>query len=380
MAMAGRRTEPNPGTICGASRTRYGVPGSELTTFGLGGVVSTLVEVDSIGELSATIRGIEAGCCNSEASSSSVVLNSKPRWRLLGAGSNLIISDSGVSEPVLKLGRGFFSGIYLGQDCSEIKDLEGVDFSPIGRAGGDLTMAAASGVEMSSLEILDRARLLPEELSVIALGGCSLMSLSRHFSQLGYSGLEFGAGIPALLGGAVFMNAGAHGHSISETVRRVWLVERSGAVALLSRDEIRFGYRSSGITGVVVAAELSLVRRNPADVMAERTRCLEYRKRTQPLTFPSAGSLFRNPSEQDTEKLQVVLQGKRVTTAAELLELCGLKGVRRGGVGFSEQHANWLVRLDSAARSADAVTLIEEGRRRVFERFGVSLFPEVVIW
>lgn len=298
--------------------TRKSTHASKVTTFGVGGPISQFYEPDSFEELVVLLQRIE---------------ESGERALFLGNGSNLIVRDEGIHVPVLRLGRTFGS-FYLAR-----REDRGDEGFPV-----KLTSQSAP--------------------HVFAFASMSLMSLSRQTAALGLSGLEFAAGIPGSVGGAVRMNAGAHGEEIGKVVSEVYSLTRSGR--LVVRENVSFSYRSTDIPEdeLIVGTLFTLSPGDARAITARRTECLDYRKRTQPLTLPSAGSVFRNGSRP----------------AGELLEKSGLKGFRRGGVMFSELHANWLVRVEEHASAEDALALIELGSERVFENFGEKLIPEIVCW
>jgi len=194
------------------------------------------------------------------------------------------------------------------------------------------------------------------------------MSVARKLSGEGLAGLEFAAGIPASVGGAVWMNAGAHGAEIGERVVRVRGVLADGQVYEWSRNELPWSYRSSGLpTGsIVTAVEVRLTageRDRIAKLCADN---LAHRRATQPLSLPSAGSVFKNPAP--------------TTPAGLLLERAGVKGLWSGGAQVSELHANWIVNPEKKARAADVRNLIAECMKRAEENSGVRLQPEVRMW
>lgn len=309
-------------------RLSENVPARDLTTFGLGGNVRWLIEPKSMSSLSTLLQTLET--------------NLIP-WRVIGAGSNVVIRDNGCRDVVLRLGKEF-QGIYVSDNEDE-----------------DLT----SWTEELSPESVDPR---DEVRHVFVLAGTSLMGLSRKTTDLGLSGLEFSAGIPASVGGSVRMNAGAHGASISDVVEKILVMDEHGMVKVLNRSDMGFSYRKTSLerSSIILGALFRLTVKPAGEIVAERLRCLEYRKRTQPLRLPSSGSVFKNPA-----------QGK---TAAELLEGVGVKGLSCGGVSYSSLHANWLVKTDESATASDAISLIKLGKEKVSEKFGVDLESEIVIW
>lgn len=287
---------------------RRDVPGSDLTTFAIGGALSFLVEPQDLGQL------LEI---------SKFLASTGLPWKILGAGSNLLISDQGVKAVVIKLGKGFRS------------------VSPGDQVG-------AGGL--------------------IEVGGAvSLMTLSRSMSEQGFSGLEFAGGIPASIGGAVFMNAGAHGGEVGSVLREVAFVI-DGEHHRISARSLPFSYRHSGLDprAIITSATFELVPGDREKIVAHRAACLRERKLRQPLTSPSAGSVFRNPSPD--------------APAGRLIESCGLKGRQLGGAQISEMHGNWIVNPQRSASSKDVQELISLCIQTVNQAHGVTLRPEVVSW
>lgn len=328
--------------LCNLGRVRLNVPAEQVTTFGLGGALKTVIEPGSLEGLAGVLH----------------LLNQEGRrFRLLGAGSNLIIDDAGIDEPVIALGKPF--GGWLAS-----------------REPADLTTALPGLLDGSTKPVQETFVCNSSGSCLILAGaGASLMSLSRLTAAQGLSGLEFAAGIPASVGGAVLMNAGAHGGAIGDIVRRIAVLTPAGRLEIRRRADLPFSYRHSGLTEgqVVIAAEFELQSGDPAEIQQRRSSCLEFRKRTQPLSLPSAGSVFRNPAGEGAQKPRA---------AAELLEELGFKGRAIGAVGFSELHVNWLVKLpsDKPARAAAAAELIRQAQQSVAEHFAVELKPEIVFW
>lgn len=234
---------------------------------------------------------------------------------VLGRGSNLLISDGGFRGLVMLMGQG-----------------------------------------------LSAARF--DENFLSAQAGAPLPLLAKRTGELGLTGLEFAAGIPGSLGGAIRMNAGAKDGAMAEIVRDVTSVGPDGSVRLHRREEIDFGYRHSGFQHsgeIVVGATLVLDEDRPELVQQRIQENLDYRTRTQPLALPSAGSVFRNPPGD---------------TAGRLLDRAGCKGDRIGGAEVSPMHANWIVNRGEATAS-DIRQLIRQCRRKVMDAFGVDLVLEL---
>ena len=197
--------------------------------------------------------------------------------------------------------------------------------------------------------------------------GAALPGVANLAAQSGLAGLEFGAGIPGTVGGAVIMNAGWHEFEIANVVERVSYLEPDGTIATYASASCGFGYRKSvfrGRSGVVLAATLTLQQDDPEAVKARLDSFAASRKANQPTELPSCGSVFLKPAGD---------------FAGRLIELAGLKGLRVGDIQVSPKHANFFVNLGRGT-SADVLTLVERVEREVFERFGVRLVREFDIW
>ena len=198
---------------------------------------------------------------------------------------------------------------------------------------------------------------------VCAQAGAMLSELARTAAESGLTGLECLSGIPGTVGGGVYMNCGAYGGQIADTVKNVTVL-LNGEIEYLSREEMDFAYRHSRAmaeNALVLGAEFEL-RPGDRDTILETMRGLNARRREkQPLEYPSAGSFFKRPEGY---------------FAGALIEQAGLKGLSAGGAQVSEKHAGFLINRGGAT-AADFVSLAREVRRRVLERFGVILEPEV---
>lgn len=201
--------------------------------------------------------------------------------------------------------------------------------------------------------------------AISADAGASLAALLAYAMDRGLTGLEFAAGIPGSVGGAVVMNAGTAEGEIGDAVESIALLAPGGAIITRGREEMGFGYRVSGVPErhVVLGAVVAL-RRDDPDAIRKRVRSLQdQRRQRQPWGQPNAGSVFKNPSDR---------------SAGRLIETAGLKGKRVGDAQVSEKHANFIVNL-GAATAADVVTLIEQVRQQVLDAHGVMLEPEIRI-
>ncbi len=201
------------------------------------------------------------------------------------------------------------------------------------------------------------------ETCLRAEAGASCARVARLGAREGLVGLEFLAGIPGTMGGALAMNAGAFGGETWKSVTAVETVDRWGQVRRRRPDEFRIGYRQvQGTSGEWFLA--AYLEAEPGDVQAGQRRIrqlLELRAASQPIGLPSCGSVFRNP------------KGKH---AARLIEAAGMKGVRIGGAQVSEKHANFIINTGGAT-AADIEQLIERVQQRVEQESGIRLETEV---
>ncbi|EGB14854.1 UDP-N-acetylenolpyruvoylglucosamine reductase [Pseudodesulfovibrio mercurii] len=198
--------------------------------------------------------------------------------------------------------------------------------------------------------------------------GVRLPGLLGWAEKAGFSGLEGLTGIPGSVGGAVAMNAGSYGVEFGDLITRVRVWTPSGGLAWLDRNQCIFDYRHFSPVKrpgkcLVWEVELALRESEPKAVRAAMRDVYRKKKATQPVTARSAGCVFRNPPDK---------------SAGKLLDKAGMKGVRLGHMAFSDVHANFLVNLGGGI-AADALELMDMGRRRVEEQFGITLEPEVIV-
>jgi UDP-N-acetylenolpyruvoylglucosamine reductase len=237
---------------------------------------------------------------------------------VVGSGSNLLVADEGFRGLVLKL-------------------------------GGELAAIARDG---------DR---------LLCGGGARLPKASAFAAGEGLSGLEFGVNIPGTVGGAVKMNANAYGGDLSRVLESVEVATPEGTERRVP-DDLGFAYRSSnlGEREIVARAVFKLSPAAPEAVKATLAEMRRKRREAQPSGIKTFGSTFKNPDDPRAE-------GR---SAGVLLDESGCRGMEVGGARFSDKHANF-VENGGEATTADVVALMAEGRRRVHERFGVTLEPEV---
>lgn len=258
--------------------------------------------------------------------------DSRDELRLLGEGANLLVDDEGVDGIVALLDRPAFTGVDMDADSGRV------------RVGA----------------------------------GASLQKLIGLTVRAGLAGIEGLAGVPATVGGAVVMNAGGTFGEIADVVLSVELIERGGALVTRAREDVEFSYRHSGLEGtVIIGAELQLERADPELLRSRWKQVMASKARTQPLAERSGGCAFRNPTLPHSIE-GVGERGERVS-AGRLIDLAGCKGLSRGSASVSDIHANFIL-ARRGGRARDVIELMDEVRRRVEDRFGVSLQNEVVIW
>ncbi len=200
-------------------------------------------------------------------------------------------------------------------------------------------------------------------------GGARLPQAAARAARAGLSGLEFGVNIPGTVGGAVRMNANAYGGDLARVLEWAEVVTPAGAHRR-EPSELGFAYRRSnlGPGEVVSRASFALSPAPPAEVKATLAAMRDARRAAQPSGIKTFGSTFKNPEDPAAE-------GR---SAGVLLDEAGCRGLTVGGARFSEKHANFVENMGEAT-TADVIALMGEGRRRVRERFGVELEPEVQI-
>ncbi len=273
-------------------------PLAPFTTFRIGGNAKIFVEPESVDDIIQV---------------QTFVKKHNLPFFILGNGSNVLISDEGWNGVVVNLEDGFTSLEY-----------------------SDDIIYVGAGVKMA-----------------IFVDYC--IKNQRK-------GVEMLAGIPATLGGAVWMNAGCYGGEIADTITEVELV-RNGKHVWLPKEECDFRYRHSGFgkDDIVIGAKFKMTKGNPPELREIKLKHLKHRNEVQPVNMPNCGSVFKNPKPR---------------FSAELIESVGLKGTKIGGAQISTKHANFITNLESAS-AEDVIALINLERKIVFDETGIILEPEV---
>ena len=206
-----------------------------------------------------------------------------------------------------------------------------------------------------------------DETHIQVMAGVTMSCAAVFAANLGLAGMEFAHGIPGTVGGGVYMNAGAYGGEISDICESVQVMDYSGEVKTLSRDQMDFSYRHSCLEGqnaVVVSAVFELIPGSSDEIRSKMKDFQQRRMASQPLDLPSAGSAFKRPSGG---------------YAAALIDQAGLKGYRIGGAAISEKHAGFAVNLGGAT-AADVKALLTQVSETVYNSTGILLEPEIRIW
>jgi len=286
------------------------------------------------------------------------------RLRVLGMGTNLLVADEGVEAVVIHTGALRWMK-WEDPDAVSAKTLNGAAGvrALAGADDADDANDADAGVALSAGD-LDDTRV---GVTVSAGAGLPLGVLVEEATQRGLGGLEFAAGIPGSFGGALIMNAGAFGGQISDVLESVRLARPDGSIETLMKRDLNYGYRDSGLGKageIILGGTLRLVPRDRESVRARARENLALRAARQPLEYPSAGSVFKNPTGEG---------------AGRFIDRSGLKGTRIGDALISEKHANFIVNLGRAT-AKDVKSLMELSVREVRERFGVILESEITYW
>ena len=276
---------------------------SRHTTFRVGGCADVFVTPRNTGEAADIVR---------------LLLAQNETFTVIGNGSNILVSDKGYRGCIVCMGHG--------TDHINVN--------------GQAITAGAGAI-----------------LSKVAAAAC----------ENGLAGLEFASGIPGSVGGAMVMNAGAYGGEIKDVTTSVTMLDtKTGKTVMFSKDEMRFGYRTSVVKEypyIVLEASFSLSGDDRNAIKARMEELAVKRREKQPLEYPSAGSTFKRP--------EGYFAGKHIEDA-------GLKGYTAGGAMVSEKHSGFVINR-GGAKAADVLEVIRTVRRTVNEKFNVMLEPEVVI-
>ena len=248
------------------------------------------------------------------------VKDSGMRYRFLGNGTNVIVSDRGLDAALIRITR------MKHVRYAKTKDGAVVDVS----------------------------------------GGVSLRAFIKDLAEKGLSGLEKLYWIPGTVGGGIKMNAGSFGQSISDTLEEISVIDEKGSLSRIKKGQFRFEYRVSPVNpeDCVVSARFALKNRSKKKILQDMDYVYNERKKRHPMDYPSAGSIFKSVNNEPAWKF---------------IEKAGLKGYSIGGACVSEKHANFIVNL-GYAKAQDIQDLIEKVKKEVYEKMGVTLAEEVELW
>lgn len=238
-----------------------------------------------------------------------------------------------------------------------------VSYSFIGN--GSNLLVGDKGIRGVVIEMTDpMGNIEVDGTKITAQAGAMLSKIANTAASNGLGGMEFAAGIPGSVGGAVVMNAGAYGGEMKDIIERVYVLDENGVQLELDRDALDLGYRHSCIPEkkyIVTKVVLELVPRNEAEIRSEMKELNEKRAEKQPLQYPSAGSTFKRP--------EGYFAGKLIMDA-------GLRGYQVGGAQVSEKHCGFVINKGDAT-AADICQLMRDVSDKVQAQFGVVLEPEV---
>ncbi|MCW6038233.1 UDP-N-acetylmuramate dehydrogenase [Spirulina subsalsa FACHB-351] len=299
----GKSFHPSPVSLKGTDCiVRPDVPLAPLTSFRVGGPAEWYVAPRTLEDLQLSVAWADQ--------------QSLPAT-VLGAGSNLLVSDRGIPGLVI------------------------------------------------STRHLRHNNLHPDNGQIIAGAGEPIARLAWKAAKRGWQGLEWAVGIPGTIGGCVVMNAGAHQKAIADCLTDVLVLNPDGSLNLLTPEDLQFSYRTSILQGdrkLVLQATLQLTPGGDrAEIMAQTTHNLHQRKETQPYHLPSCGSVFRNPYPH---------------SAGWLIEQLGLKGYQVGGAQVAHRHANFILNCGDATAS-DILNVIHHVQEKVEQHWSLLLHPEV---
>lgn len=238
-----------------------------------------------------------------------------------------------------------------------------VSYSFIGN--GSNLLVGDKGIRGVVIEMTDpMGNIEVDGTKITAQAGAMFSKIANTAASNGLGGMEFAAGIPGSVGGAVVMNAGAYGREMKDIIEKVYVLDENGAQLELDRDALDLGYRHSCIPEkkyIVTKVVLELVPRNEAEIRSEMKELNEKRAEKQPLQYPSAGSTFKRP--------EGYFAGKLIMDA-------GLRGYQVGGAQVSEKHCGFVINKGDAT-AADICQLMRDVSDKVQAQFGVVLEPEV---
>lgn len=291
--------------IISKDKIKQNEPMKEHTSLKIGGPAEIFVKIDSIDEL----KGILELC----------KLNEIP-LTVIGNGSNILVLDKGIKGIVIK-------------------------------------------TELKQIQIINTNE---EKVEVIVDGGVQLGLLAQKLLKEEISGFEELSGIPGTIGGAVVMNAGAHGKEIKDIATEVTAIDYNGNIHIFKNEQCEFTYRHSKFSDekyIILQVKLLLERGKKEEIKSKMNEYAQYRKEKQPIEFPSAGSTFKRGADFIT---------------AKLIDEAGLKGYSIGGAKISEKHAGFVINTGNAT-AQDVLDLVKYTTDKVYEKFGKKIELEIKV-
>lgn len=286
---------------------------------------------------------------------------------------NLLENDGDIKENVslktlttLKVG-GISKYVFYPKDVTSLKKAltlfkeNNINYKIFGNGSNIIPSDKIYDGVIIKLSSLNNLKTNDEVIEVEA--GYSLMKLAKEVIKLGLSGLEWANGIPGTIGGAVYMNAGAYKQDMSFVLEKITALDENMNIVTLNKDELDFSYRHSRLMEenlICLSATLKLEKKDISLIEEVVNKRKEKRMETQPLEYPSAGSVFRNPFND---------------FAGRLVEECNLKGKQIGGAMISLKHANFIINKDNAT-GKDVLDLIKLAKKEVKEKFNIELKQE----
>ena len=232
---------------------------------------------------------------------------------------------------------------------------------------GTNVLVKDDGIKGITLNIAIKKIEIDEEQRTVQLGaGNTISEVSQKMMQNNLSGLEELSGIPGTIGGAVRMNAGAHGKEMKDIVTEVTVIDYNGKIRKFTNEECEFEYRNSIFSReryIILGAEIKLQKGNKEEIQNKMFEYAMWRKEHQPLEYPNAGSTFKRGEDFIT---------------AKLIDECELKGCKVGGAEISTKHAGFIINTGNAT-AKEILELIEITKRKVYEKFGKEIKLEIEV-
>ena len=277
-------------------------PMNKYTSFKIGGPADCLIKIQTAEELKAILN-----LCKEK----NIALT------IIGNGSNILVSDEGIRGIVLK-------------------------------------------IEINIFE-------LDVEKAYLKVGsGVKLAYIAQKCLKQEFAGFEFASGIPGTIGGAIRMNAGAHGREMKDVVKTITYMDRNGEIHKIQKEQAKFEYRKSLFTKkdyIILEVEMQLEQGKTEEIQSKMIEYANYRKEKQPIEYPSAGSTFKRGEDFIT---------------AKLIDDCGLKGYQIGGAQISEKHAGFIINKENAT-AKDVIKLMEYTKEQIYNKYGKVIEAEIEI-